>query len=188
MSQLNARIAMLSLLAVMTSVTAISVRAEDNPEAVAQAYFAAMQTDGLLSSTRFMHPIALEEFKTMLMPVYTAENAAGSRQLLDVTFSSNMEFADLQAMDPATFMNGFMSLVVAQTGNVPITFDKLEVLGTISEDESRHVLTRMTLGTGELAVTQFEVLSFLPYEQTWRLQLNGDMKGLAAALRGNLPE
>jgi len=187
-SQVPARLTLLIAFTAMTSILATSVKAEDNPEAVAQAYFAAMQSEGLLSSTRFMHPIALAEFKSMLMPVYTAENAAGGRQLLDVTFSSDVRFTDLQAMDPATFMNGFMSLVVAQTGDAPITFDKLEVLGTISENESRHVLTRMTLGTGELAITQFEVLSFLPYEQTWLLQLNGDMKGLATALRSNLPQ
>jgi hypothetical protein len=151
---------MLSLLAVMTSVTAISVRAEDNPEAVAQAYFAAMQTDGLLSSTRFMHPIALEEFKTMLMPVYTAENAAGSRQLLDVTFSSNMEFADLQAMDPATFMNGFMSLVVAQTGNVPITFP----------DDPRHRRT----GRHAVRSAQFStVRADLAAAAQWRHERSG---------------
>lgn len=165
-----------------------NVQAADSPEGVATSYFAAMQKEGLSSSTRFMHPIALQEFKTMLMPVYAAENAAGGRQLLDVTFSPEVQFAQLESMDPAAFMDGFMGLVVAQTGNAPIRFDNLEVLGTINEGDARHVLTRMTLGAGDLAITQFEVLSFLPYEETWRLQLNGDMKGLAAALRNNLPQ
>jgi hypothetical protein len=165
-----------------------NVLAADSPEAVATSYFEAMQKEGLASSTRFMHPNALLEFKTMLMPVYAAENAGGGRQLLDVTFSSEVQFTQLESMEPAAFMDGFMGLVVAQTGNAPIRFDNLEVLGTINEGEARHVLTRMTLGAGELAITQFEVLSFLPYEDTWRLQLNGDMKGLAAALRNNLPQ
>lgn len=179
------RILIISSCTLFATVTA---QAADSPEDVAASYFEAMQTEGLASSTRFMHPSALLEFKTMLMPVYAAENAAGGRQLLDVTFSPEVQFAQLESMDPAAFMDGFMGLVITQTGNAPIRFDNLEVLGTIDEGDARHVLTRMTLGAGDLAITQFEVLSFLPYDETWRLQLNGDMKGLAAALRNNLPQ
>jgi hypothetical protein len=162
--------------------------AQESPETVAEAYFTAMKDDGLLSSTEFMHPSALLEFKTMLMPVYAAEHNAGGRQLIDVTFSESVDFADLEAMDPAKFMNGFLSLVIAQTGDVPLHFDTLEVLGTINEGDARHVLTRMTIGAGDFALTQMEVLSFIPYQDTWRLQLNGDMKGLATALRSQLPQ
>ena len=165
---------------------ALNAHAEDTPESVAAEYFAAMQSQGIAASTSFMHPSALAEFKSMVMPVYQAEHESGTRQLLDMTFSPEVEFAQLQAMDPARFLDGFMTVVTAQTGNVPLNFDKLEILGTVPEAEARHVLTRMTVGVGELAITQFEVLSFLPYEDTWRLQLNMEWRGLAAALRSNL--
>lgn len=174
------------LLAGVLALSAAHLRAEeDSPEDVARAYFAAIQTDGMTSSTRFMHPDALAEFKSMLMPVYVAEHDAGGSKLLEVTFPG-ASFEALEKMDGRDFMDGFMALVVAQTGDVPVRFDKLEVLGTVSEGDARHVLTRMTLGAGDLAMTQFEVLSFTPYEDTWRLQLNGDLRGLAVALRRNL--
>lgn len=188
MPEINFRNRCFLLLCLLGPVVAPISQAATTPEAEAEAYFAAMQEEGLTAATRFMHPTALAQFKAMLMPVYAAENAAGTRQLLDMTFSADMDFAELQALDPALFMDGFMSLLVAQTGNAPIRFDKLEVLGTVDEGDARHVLTRMTLGAGELAITQFEVLSFIPYNDSWRLQLDGDMKGLAAALRSNLAQ
>lgn len=162
------------------------LHAQDTPEEVAQDYFKAMQNEGLIATSRFMHPSALAEFKSIVMPVYDAEHASGARQLLDLTFSPSADYAEVQAMDPLDFLNGFMNVVTAQTGNVPLQFDKLEVLGTVEEGEIRHVLTRMTVGVGELAMSQIEVLSFLPYEDTWLLQLNMDLKGLATALRSNL--
>lgn len=174
------------LLAGMLALAAGPLQAEEgSPEDVARAYFAAIQADGMSSSTRFMHPDALAEFKAMLMPVYEAEHDAGGTKLLEVTFPG-ASFDALEKMDGRDFMDGFMALVVAQTGDVPVRFDKLEVLGTVNEGEARHVLTRMTLGAGDLAMTQFEVLSFAPYQDTWRLQLNGDLRGLAVALRRNL--
>lgn len=174
------------LLALCVALSSSLLHAQESPEQVAEEYFEAMQTEGLLATSRFMHPSALAEFKSMVMPVYEAEHSAGGRQLLDLTFSPSVDYEALQAMDPMDFLNGFMGVVTAQNGNVPLQFDKLEILGTIDEGEARHVLTRMTVGVGELALAQIEVLSFLPYEDTWLLQLNMDLKGLATALRSNL--
>ena len=174
------------LLALCLALWSGQIQAQESPEEVAEDYFEAMQNEGLIATSRFMHPSALAEFKSMVMPVYDAEHASGGRQLLDLTFSPTVNYAQLQAMDPLDFLNGFMNVVTAQNGNVPLQFDKLEVLGTIAEGEIRHVLTRMTMGVGELALSQIEVLSFIPYEETWLLQLNMDLKGLATALRSNL--
>lgn len=174
------------LLTVALALAASPAMAEDDsPEDVARAYFAAIQADGMSSSTRFMHPDAMDEFKAMLMPVYVAEHDGGGSKLLETTFPGT-SFEALEKMSGLDFMDGFMALVVAQTGDVPVRFDKLEVLGTVSEGDARYVLTRMTLGTGDLAMSQFQVLSFAPYGDTWRLQLNDDLRGLAVALRRNL--
>lgn len=174
------------VLALCLALLGSQTHAQESPEEAAEDYFQAMQNEGLLATSRFMHPSALAEFKAMVMPVYDAEHASGGRQLLDMTFSPGLDYAQLQAMDPMDFLNGFMTVVTAQNGNVPLQFDKLEVLGTIAEGEIRHVLTRVTMGAGDMALSQIEVLSFLPYEDTWLLQLNMDLKGLATALRSNL--
>jgi hypothetical protein len=45
----------------------------------------------------------------------------------------------------------------------------------------------MTVGANELiSLTQFEVLSFVPYEDTWRLELTGELRSLAESLRSAL--
>jgi hypothetical protein len=160
----------------------------NNPESLAQEYFNVMEQEGMTAVARFMHPDALASFKSMILPVFEFADESGDRQLMDLTFGTEMEVAELKGIDPESFMNGFMNIVAAQLGTTKLSFDKLEILGTISEGPDRHVLTRMTVGVGELSVTQFEVLSFKPHESTWRLQLNGQMKGLANTLRSNLPK
>ena len=80
-------------------------------------------------------------------------------------------------------MTTLFRLLEMQPGAAQMRFDKLEMLGSVSEKEARHVLARLTIGAGEFSVEQMEVLSFIPFEDTWRLQLNGQMKGLASAMR-----
>jgi hypothetical protein len=159
---------------------------DTNPESLAKEYFKVMAEDGMTSVARFMHPEALESFKSMVLPVFEFEAESGDRQLMDLTFGTTMHIAKLKNTDSESFMNGFMNIIAAQLGSTKLSFDKLEILGTISEGSDRHVLTRMTIGVGELSLTQFEVLSFKPYEGSWRLQLNGKMKGIANTLRSSI--
>jgi len=160
--------------------------AQDNVEAITRQYFNTLETEGFVSIGRYMHPEALSDFKEMVLPVFISEAESGQRQLLDITFGAPAEVDDLSALAPEEFMNGFMNLVAAQAGSALVSFDKLDILGTVSEGDDIHVLTRTTVLAGELEITGFEVLSFRPYEGSWGLLLNGEMKGIAAALRANL--
>lgn len=160
----------------------------ETPEDVAQAYFNAMQSEGMTSIGRFMHPQALDQFKRMLLPVYQFEAGTGGRDLINMTFGAESNIDKLTTMVPEDFMNGFMNIVAAQMGTTQLSFDKLEILGTVAEKEDRHVLTRITIGADELSVTQFEVLSFKPFQDTWRLQLNGEMQGIVNQLRASIPQ
>ena len=83
-------------------------------------------------------------------------------------------------------MNGFLNIIALQLGAMTLAFDSLEVLGTVNENENVHVLSRITVTSGPVSVTQFEVLSFKPYEDTWKLQLNGEWQGMVQALRANV--
>ncbi|MEZ5553423.1 MAG: hypothetical protein R3E82_21255 [Pseudomonadales bacterium] len=177
---LGTKVAILSMVSVVLwSPFAFSV---EDPQAVAERYFKVMQTEGFTAVSRFMHPSALAEFKAMLLPVYEAEAESGQSQLRDLTFGPDSTFETVVKSEPAVFMSGFMNLVIAQTGEAKLSFDNQEILGFVVENEQRHVLTRMTITAGDIRVTQFEVLSFIPFEDSWLLQLNGEMQGLAAAL------
>jgi hypothetical protein len=174
------------LLPMLLVVSGVGYAQESGPETVAKQYFAVLQRDGLTAVGRFMHPEALEKFRSMMLPVYEAEAGAGRNELRSVTFGSQSTIADVRALDPVQFVNGFMNLVAAQTGGSRISFDTLEIVGVVAEGDQRHVLARITVGVEELRITEFEVLSFAPYEGGWRLQLNGEMQGLAAALRARM--
>ncbi|MCP4706774.1 MAG: hypothetical protein GY865_19425 [candidate division Zixibacteria bacterium] len=173
---------------ILFSICMLAYGDDKGPESLAEKYFNTLQTDGVTSVGQFLHPDALAEFKNMMLPIIEAEANSGQHQLKDVLFGDSATVAEIKEMDHMDFMNSCMNLIAIQMGSANISFDKMEILGTIEEGDARHVVTRIAIGADELAITQFEVLSFMPYEDTWRLQLSGKMKGLAATLRANMPK
>lgn len=177
------KLLLLSLLTLSFGNYAYARNAE--PQAVAKEYFSVLQQEGLSSIGRFMHPKALKEFKEMLIPAYVAEFETGGHQLLEDAFGKDKSITDIKKMDPLAFMNGFMGRSAAKLGDLKISFDKLEILGTIAEGDARHVLVRISGGGGGVTLSAFEVLSFIPYQKSWRLQLNGNIRGIASAIRSD---
>lgn len=175
-------LAMLS--ALMFSV--VMAAEDETPESLVTSYFYVLRDQGLMATSQFMHPEALHEFRFMLLPVYQAESDSGQRSLLDMTFGQSIKIEEVKDLSPAEFFDGFMSFVHVQMGGQNITFDKLEVVGSVSENDIKHVLARITVGADDLAITSMEVLSLTPYEDTWRLQLTGEIEGLAKALGASL--
>lgn len=157
-----------------------------DPEALAHEYFKVLQNEGMGAVGPFFHPKALEEFKNMLLPIYEAEAESGNRGLINMTFGPSTSIEELRAIQPAAFLNGFMQLLTARTGDTKISFDKLEVLGTVKEGDTHHVLARITVGAGELSITEYEVLSYIPYNGGYGLQLSGELKGMAQAMRNKI--
>lgn len=155
-------------------------------EALARAYFEVVKTEGMASVSRFIHPDALEDFKEMALPIYEAEEATGNDQLRAMTFGSEATLADIRAAAPESFYDAFMNIIAAQTEGSQINFDKLEILGVVQEGEQRHVLTRISVRVDPVTLTQFEVLSYIPFEDSWKLKLNSEVEGLAAALASRL--
>lgn len=156
------------------------------PEALAESYFLSMRDKGFASAVDFMHPKALEDFKAMLLPVFEAEAESGKRDLLNATFGSQADIDDVRSAEPYGFMKAFMNIVMAMAGDVDIQFRKIEILGSIREGEIVHVLARMTVGADDLAITKMEVISFRPHGDTWAMLLNGEMEGMAKALRARM--
>jgi hypothetical protein len=157
------------------------------PESVAQAYFAALQQQGLSNAAEFMHPDELAKFKAMLLPVVAAEDAAGRHDLREAMFGANASMGDAESSSPGDFMRAFMRFVAARTKDAKPHFDKIDVLGTIREGEIVHVLTRLQVGAGDLSIQQMEVISLKPSGDEWKLMLTGQMEGLAKSLRARVP-
>jgi len=176
------------LSAIILMLGTISYGGNETPEELAKQYFNALQEEGMTAMGKFMHPDALEELKVMLLEVFETAEAGGGSEIIQKAFGDSASISDIKQMDAQAFFNAFINILTASLGErgLSISFDKLEVLGTVEEDKIRHVLTRVTVGAGETAMTQMEVLSFMPYEDSWRLQLSGKIKGIINAIQARL--
>lgn len=161
---------------------------DEELETLAREHFASIQNEGVSAISSMLHPDALMEFRSMVMPIFEFEAESGQHNLTTAVFGEPNGIDEIRALDAEAFIRAFLTFLGQQMQNLNVKFDQVDVLGSVPEGEVRHVLARVTVGAGEISLTQMEVLSFIPYQDTWRLQMNGELKGIAAALRGNIPQ
>lgn len=155
-------------------------------EQMAVTYFNALQSDGVGAISRFLHPEAQSEFREMILPIFEFEAEQGQPGLTQAVFGGPTDIEEIRALSAEDFIGAFMTFIGSQMQDLNVKFDKIEVLGTLPENDLRHVVTRVTVGADVVELTQMEVLTYRPYQDGWRLQLNGQFKGIATALRNNI--
>lgn len=159
----------------------LGAAASETPEQVAEAYINAIRTGGVTAVPDYIHPDELERFRGMLLPVLVDDNPVAG-QFRTALFGEGATLASVQAMDAKAFMQGFMGFVQGQMTAMDVSIGQSETLGSVREGEVVHLVTRNTAGAGALQLTQMEVISLKPYQDSWRLLLSGKMEGLAQAL------
>ncbi len=174
------------LLVVSLFITAPAAASDAQLEEMTVQYFNALQTEGVGAVSRFLHPEAQNELREMILPVVEFEVEQGRPGLTQAIFGGSTDIEEIRALHPEDFVGAFMTFIGSQMQNLNVKFDKIEVLGTLPEKDLRHVVTRVTVGADIIELTQMEVLTYRPYQDSWRLQLNGQFKGIAAALRNNI--
>jgi hypothetical protein len=173
---------LLSLAIAIVACLANPVFAQSSPEAVAVAYVAAIKSDGFAAAADYIHPDELERFKGMLAPLLADAKSPSAQSLAKAVFGPQATVESAAALDPLSFMRGFMDFVDGQLKGVDMTFGDVQILGAVPEKEAVHLVERNTVGAAGVQVTQLEVMSLKPYQDTWRLLLSGQMEGLAQAL------
>ena len=167
------------LMAAFLSFAASLAQAAATPEAAVKEYMAALQKDGMLVVSRFLHPDELKRFKEMLMPMFRKEAAAKSEAIRGI-YGAEATLACIEAMPPADFMDGFMRLAGEQLSGA--TFGDAEMLGKISEKDVVHVVTRAATKVKEIEIKTVTVVSTKKSGAEWKLMLTGELEGLATAL------
>ncbi len=160
-----------------------AAQAQQRPEDVAQAYVRAIQTKGLSAIPEFIHPDELARFQKMLLPIVTAPESAMGQNLKAAFFGSQATSESVRAMKPEDFMRGFVRFAENQTKSMNVTIDRSEILGAVREGKTIHLVTRTSVGAGDLKLTQLEVVSLIPYKGSWKLLLTGKLEGMAQALK-----
>lgn len=170
------------LLSVALAAVPLRAVAQSSPEAVAVAYVAAIKNGGLSASADFIHPDELQRFKNMFSPLFSDPNSPAAQGFAQAMFGPQATAESVAALDPLSFMRGVMSFLDNQMKTVDMTFGDVQILGAVPENETVHLVTRNTAGAAGVQLTQLEVMSFKPYQDTWKLLLSGQLEGLAQAL------
>lgn len=163
--------------------TSFRAVAAETPEQVCEQYLAAVKQQGMIAVPDFIHPEELQRFKDMLMPLFREGGSPNREDLIHGFFGRSATPESVEAMLPEEFMRGFMSIADAQMKNLNVTIGKTEIVGSITEGTTVHLVTRATAGTDDLKLTQLEVASLKPSGDTWRLLLSGRLEGMAQAFR-----
>lgn len=178
---LTCRLLFICLFATLVAGRADANPAGASPEQLARDYFNALKLMGFGAIAPYTHPVERSRFKAMMLPFYFEEARTGQSELLRMTFGQDASLTDVQAADPYVFMNSFFrSLETRMPANVQ--FDRIEVIGSVPEDDLMHVLVRVAVATEGVTVTKFEVLSLRKYEGDWMVMLATRYDGLAQAL------
>ncbi|MGH8062053.1 MAG: hypothetical protein ACREO7_08575 [Pseudoxanthomonas sp.] len=167
-------------LLLFTSVPAI---AADTPEQICEQYLAAIKQRGMVAVPDFIHPEELERFKDMLMPLFEESGPPNREELIRGFFGEEATLESVAVMAPDDFMRAFMGIADVQMKKLNISIGKTEILGSVKEGTTVHLITRATAGTGDFKLTQLEVASLKPSGDTWRLLLSGRLEGMAQALK-----
>ena len=157
--------------------------AQSTPESVAEAYVAAIRTNGLTAAADFIHPDELQRFKVMVAPVFADPGSPAAKGLVQAVFGPQATVESVAAMDPTTFMRGFMGFLDGQLKATNTTVGNVQILGAVREGDTVHLVTRNSTAVAGMELTGLEVLSLKPYQETWKLLLSGEIEGLAQALK-----
>ena len=154
----------------------------ETPEEVETRYIDAIRTSGMKSAPDFIHPDELERFKAMLAPVLGDETAV-AKNLRTGFFGPAATSESIRSMPAKDFMRAFMAIAEGQMKGMNITVGRSEILGSVKEGEVVHLVTRNSVGAGPLQLTQLEVVSLKPYQNTWGILLSGKLEGMAQAIK-----
>ena len=152
-----------------------------SPEQRTREYFLALKNDGLVSTVKFFHPADLARFRDMLIPIFEAEAEEGGSELRSSLFGAGTTIQQVQEASPALVMTKFFGVISGPVGS-SLTFDTMDVLGTVPEGELMHVVTRFKFGVETIGASKLELVSLSKYQGEWMVVLNGQYDGIAKAL------
>lgn len=153
------------------------------PEERTRAYFDAMKSKNWDDVAAVFHPKAATRFRE-LMGV-AGETPEELSEFLSTVFGMEADAAQLEAMTDSEFFTMFFKTVMSQAETYgEITFGDLTILGSIPEGDGMiHVLARSRASMGELSTERVEVLSFIKDGETWGLDLQAEMEGIAQQMK-----
>ncbi|MDX1647192.1 MAG: hypothetical protein R3304_08610 [Longimicrobiales bacterium] len=156
---------------------------QEAPLSVADAYFAAIRTSDFEGAADLMHPDGLEQIGGLMRLLADADEG---NELAPVLFG--VDQTDISATSDEQAFAGLMRFALQQSPEMGELLGSMgsDVIGTVAEGDTIHVLSRVSMDMMGATISQMEVVSLLPHDGDWRILLTGDIAGLVAALRAQL--
>jgi hypothetical protein len=165
------------ILAALSTATRADIAraAQDTPESVAKAYFAAMQSADWAKCASMMHRDALASMKRTFAEVINADKTGDAAKTI-FKLKSSAEYSQLgesavfeRLMDFITSVAPDMKTVLASSTNT--------ILGRVDESpEIAHIVFRSRTKMGDEEVNEVDLISFKKQDSTWRALLTSDME------------
>ena len=149
--------------------------AQDTPESVAKAYFAAMQAGDWAKCASFMHNDALASMKRTFAAVINADKSGDAAKTI-FKLKSAAEYSQLS--DAAVFerlMSFIMS--VAPDMKTALAASTNTILGKVDEGpDLAHIVYRTQSKQAGADVNEVDLISLKKQGATWRALLTSDME------------
>ena len=151
--------------------------AQETPESVAKAYFAAMQAVDWAKCASLMHPDALASMKRTFATVISADKTGDAGKTI-FKLKSAAEYSQLseaavfeRLMDFITSVAPDMKTALASSTNT--------ILGRVDESpDLAHIVFRSRTKVASEEVNEVDLISFKKQDSTWRALLTSDMEDM----------
>jgi len=149
--------------------------AQDNPESVAKAYFAAMKAGDWAKCASYMHPEALASMKRIFRAILKADKSGEAAKAV-FGLKSGAEYEQLRETVIFERIWNFI------TGELPemktaLAASTNTVLGQVVENpDLAHIVYRTQIKVAGSEMSEVELISFKKQGATWRALLTSDME------------
>lgn len=173
---------------------ALAQQSQETPESIAKAYMEASRQADWIKAASHMHPDALKQLRELFLPIIASAKSEKDKQELGAVLGvkDKAEFDKLSDAEVFGRVLGLMSSVTPELKNV-LNSSTFDIIGNVQEStDLLHILYRMTIrldlpGLKEpMSMTKLEVMSMRRFENSWRVELSGDLRGIAEAMAAGL--
>lgn len=162
-------------LTLMLSVSAFAQTAPETPDAVAKAYFAAMQAGNWDKCASLLHPDALVSMKRTFAAIIKADETGGAAKTI-FGLKSNDEFDQLNGASIFERLMNFIGGAVPDM-KTALAASTTTILGKVNEGTDLvHVVYRSQIKMAGAEASEVEIISFKKSGTTWRALLTSDME------------
>jgi len=186
---------LLCILAVAHLTAAFAEEAPDaavkEAQAVVEQYMAHAKAGEWEKSSELMHPVALSDFKEMLMAAAEGAEKKGQAAGLLSLFDGVKDIAALKGLSPKIFFTKFITTVVNKNPQVAgiLAGAETSLIGPVKEGNDQiHFVYRMKGMVEEAKFSAMEVVSLKQHEAKWYVLMKANIEGMAAMLKKQFGE